>query len=150
KLYHAVADLDQRRDDVIAKPARARLDVGGEVEIIERRQRRALRLSHPELRHRTHPRRNGALAAYLVHFQGAIESAPTLDLEISDAKAAQADCVLKLQRAVQTLIQADRRAQLLLHLHHLLQRGSGQRLLEHHQAEVVERAEYVQILQRIS
>ena len=72
-----------------------------------------------------------------------MQAAHALDLEIRDLHAAERDGALQLGNAIQALIQADRRAHVLPQFRQIFQRRAGKRLLEHHQAELVQRAKHI-------
>src|SRR5579872_5543476 len=90
------------------------------------------------------------IAADTNHFERVIKSAHTLDLEVSDPEASELNGAEKLRGAVETLVETDRRPDGRLQSGQILESFAGKRLLEHHEAEFIERAEDFQILDRIS
>ena len=127
-------------DDVALPVALAGRDIAGQHEIRQRGERDVVRAPDAGFQHAAAPHRDAGGLRDIVHALGLAESAHAAQLDVDDAAGAQADGLLGVVRGADALVQADGRLEL------GLQRGVvddvvvRQRLLDHHQVEIVELA----------
>ena len=125
-------------DDVALPVALAGRDIAGQHEIRQRGERDVVRAADARFQHAAAPHRNAGGLRDIVHALRFGEAAHAAQLDIDDAAGAQSDRLLGVMRGADAFVQADGRLQLRLQLGVIDDVVVRQRLLDHHQVELVE------------
>src|ERR1035441_9158721 len=124
--------------------------IAGQAEVLQRRERDILGASDASLQHSATPDGNIVGLAKVVDLQRFGESAHAADLDVDDAAGAGFNREGGAAHADDRFVEADRGAQFLLQARVVVDVVVPQRLLNHQQVELVELAQVLDLVERVS
>src|ERR1051325_1804115 len=136
----ARADRDGRLDDVLVPVTRAGGNVAGQCETLKRREGDVVRAAHARLQHPAAPDGRVTLAADALHTASFRVTADAPELDVNNPARAHLNSMPRILARMNGLVQADGSSDLSLQQRMIEYVVMSERLFDHHQIELVQRA----------